>query len=105
MTYWRPYRKGTVMIQTFIADGKTLGGLDVIHDARKFHSMGVVIGTNAVESVAPGDVVLYDEGRVEYVRTADGEEFGVIGEAWLHDVLDLDPESIPQGLGAPEAAV
>lgn len=92
-TFWRPYKRGTVMLSSFLADGEVTGGLVAVHDSRKFHSMGAIIGTNETETVQPGDVVLFDEGRVEYVVDSAGETFGVIGEHWLHDILNLETSS------------
>ena len=89
---WKPYRKQNLMLVSFLADGKTMSGIHVVNDSRKFHPFGVVIATNQCDAVAPGDTILFEEGRVEYVTTAEGETFGVLHENNVHDLVNLELE-------------
>ena len=92
--FWKPYKRGTLMLVSFLADGKTMGGLHVVNDSRKFHPFGVVLATNETPTVEPGDTVLFDEGFVEYVTTAEGEQFGVCTESNIRDIVDLELEYV-----------
>lgn len=88
MILWRPYKRHSLLISPFLADGATPSGILAIHDARKMPGLALVLDTNDCSACEPGDTILFDEGRQEAVLTAEGETFAVLEEARVLDVLE-----------------
>lgn len=88
VTYWKPRLQGKLMVVPFLADGITPSKIAVLHDARKFKSLAIVIETNNTNVASHGDVILYKEGFAEEFCDSVGEMFFLVDERDVVTILD-----------------
>lgn len=66
-------------------------------DSRRNKMMGYVLTTRDCLEVEPGDIVMYDEGVTETLKTADGEMLAWLAERNVNAIDDeLWPKPAPE---------
>ena len=99
--YWRPYHDGWMMVAKLDGSGYTPSGIvaqqtarlqvDLAHAGKtsslRIPMLGVVLAERATE-LEPGDVVVFEEGTLEIVTDCEGEQFGLLPQEAVLDVLD-----------------
>ena len=74
---WKPRHPRTLLVAPLDSSGWK-GGIEVQEDSRRNKMQGYVLTTKDCVEIEPGDIVTYEEGMAELLKTANGEELSWI---------------------------
>jgi co-chaperonin GroES (HSP10) len=86
-TYWKPKHPRTLIAVEMPGSG-VQNGIHVVEASDRYKLMAIVMVTNGCQDVKPGDTILFEEGCAEPIKTLSGEEFVVIREDMVTDILE-----------------
>lgn len=89
---WKPSYAGGILAIPLLDEGDA-GGVAVIAHKQRRAYQGIALAVNETKRVQPGDLVCFDQGRVEELRTMAGELFIHTTEPML---AGLDEEFRPK---------
>jgi hypothetical protein len=87
-TFWRPYHPRTMMAVELSGSGVSAGGVHVVEHTERRKFLAQVLVTNACETITEGDFILFEDGTQEPLRSIGGDEFVVIREDMVTDIID-----------------
>lgn len=77
---WKPRHRRTLIVAPLDGQGFDEHGLFVPEDDRRNRTIGYVLATNACVEIQPDDLIYFEEGAGEELKTASGEVI-----CWLHE--------------------
>ena len=89
---WKPRHPRTLLVSPLDSSGMK-GGIEVQEDSRRNKMQGYVLTTKDCVEIEPGDIVMYEEGMAELLKTATGEELSWITE---DNVTAIDDDLWPK---------
>src|ERR1700722_7364644 len=73
-TYWKPRHPQSMLVQPLDGSG-FVEGIEVKEDSRRNKMCAYVLATRDCQEVEPGDIIFYEEGTAEMLKTSDGERY------------------------------
>ena len=93
---WKPRHPRTLLVAPMDASGMK-GGIEVQEDARRTKMMGYVLATKDCVEISDNDIIFFEEGSVEMLKQANGEEIGWLTEDKATAVDDeFWPKPVPE---------
>ena len=77
---WKPRHKRTLLVAPLDGQGFDAHGIFVPESTARFRLIGYVLTTKDCTEVEPGDIVFFEEGAQEELKTSSGEML-----CWLNE--------------------
>lgn len=86
--FWKPRHPRTMLVQPLDGSG-FVEGIEIKEDSRRTKMCAYVLSTKDCQEIECGDIIFYEEGMAEMLKTSDGEQYFWLTES---NATCVDPD-------------